>query len=47
MRLKYVDMLRGFAVLLMLFTQLWDMFSRDFNMYSTHYVFVLKYLNSK
>jgi len=45
MRLKYVDMLRGFAVLLMLFTQIWDMFSRDFNMYSSHYVFVLKYFN--
>lgn len=44
-RLKYVDMVRGFAILWMIFVQLLDMFSSSFNMYAEHYEYALKYVN--
>ena len=43
-RLKYVDMVRGIAVLLMIVFQLFDMFSKDFGLYNTHY-HTIKYVN--
>jgi uncharacterized membrane protein len=43
-RLKYVDMVRGIAVLLMIVFQLFDMFSKDFGLYNTHY-HMIKYVN--
>lgn len=43
-RLKYVDMVRGIAVLLMIVFQLFDMFSKDFGLYNTHY-HTIRYVN--
>lgn len=43
-RLKYVDMVRGIAVLLMIVFQLLDMSSKDFGLYDTHY-HTIKYVN--
>gem|GEM_PF-6535673 len=43
-RLKYVDVVRGIAVLLMIGFQLFDMFSKDFGLYDTHY-HAIRYVN--
>ena len=43
MRLTYVDIIRGFAVLWMIFFQLLDMFS-DYNLYGQHWFYVVNWV---